>query len=346
MELTNWSLNPEARQRDRRAIIAGYENVLDFAVQEGDNSGIPGTRTEDGITSVWGFAVEPPSTNGIPLQYRQNIKLRMGGSVVLQRIGMPEYNKKPAQYKAIAEGRKRVARLQEVAIANQGDSRNDKKAHPVFHLGLWTGQGHPDTVLWSKDTKQDSKQQGRDLRVEVVDDFLLWARGYFIGHIEPYLRHRRNTFKVASEIRQQLETREEAFKTLCRSFPAAEKLLHSAYSMVTPFTTFSPKTHKDRNDADFSILANFGASCWLVLPELQLRVHLQPNDVVVFRSNKLQHHTVQVQEDADSSERWSVSYYMRDTVQKDAIKQALQEAKKAASKDDMLERAKRAESRG
>lgn len=73
--------------------------------------------------------------------------------------------------------------------------------------------------------------------------------------------------------------------------------------MVTPFTTFSLKGHKDSSDDDFSVLVEFGAQCWLVLPEHWLRVHLQPTDVVFFRSNRLEHCTLRVAQDPEWEKR-------------------------------------------
>lgn len=85
-------------------------------------------------------------------------------------------------------------------------------------------------------------------------------------------------------------------------------------STIVPLLTFPPRTHRDANDTDYSVLINFGAGCWLVLQDLQLRVHLQPYEVVIFLSNELTHSIMAVEGDPYAEERWSISYYQRKVV--------------------------------
>ncbi|SMR51405.1 unnamed protein product [Zymoseptoria tritici ST99CH_3D1] len=109
--------------------------------------------------------------------------------------------------------------------------------------------------------------------------------------------------------------------------------------MVTPFTTFSPREHRDTSDTDYSILANFSAGCWLVLPKLQLRVHLQPYDLVIFQTNSLTHATAAVDGDCEADQRWSLSYYQRKAVRNDCLGAS---PTYAANGQEMQERAIRA----
>lgn len=57
----------------------------------------------------------------------------------------------------------------------------------------------------------------------------------------------------------------------------------------------------------------------MVLPEHNIRAHLQPVDVCVFRSNALKHFTQEVEEDTQKDERWGISFYLCDVVQKDNV---------------------------
>lgn len=340
METTDWAVSLNARQRDRRAIIAARDHMRTISISKGDNSGIHGADTHHGITDLFGYGVVPPDVAGKPFMYRQNLTLDVhGAGSVLVRIAVPDHNEYVDQKRLAAAGLACVQRMQKTARPSNPGLRNDEQKHPVFHLGIWTAQGH-NTPDWTSDTKQAAPLTGAAERQAAVDDVLVWAKNYYTKYIGPYIHSRRNKYSIPDEILEQLKQRRDQFDYLCRKHPGASTLLHADYGTVTPFTTYSPESHMDPNDADFSVLANFGAGCWLVLAEYNLRVHLQPYDVVVFRSNAVRHHTEAVANDGASGARWAVSFYLHKNIQKENIRQAVQEAE-----DAMAVRATAAEQR-
>ncbi|SMY25770.1 unnamed protein product [Zymoseptoria tritici ST99CH_1A5] len=229
--------------------------------------------------------------------------------------------------------------MQRDAIPGRPDSRNSEARHLVYHLGIWAGQGQT-TPVWTSDTKQSGGPAATcTTRRDRVDDVLLFARQYMEDYIARYLHSRTNRHGIPEEIQAELRSRADVFAVLQRTFPGADGLLHPLYSIVTPFTTFSPREHRDTSDTDYSILANFGAGCWLVLPELQLRVHLQPYDLVIFQTNSLTHATAAVDGDCEADQRWSLSYYQRKAVRNDCLGAS---PTYAANGQEMQERAIRA----
>lgn len=151
---------------------------------------------------------------------------------------------------------------------------------------------------------------------------MVWAKKYaeeFINTevgVEGYVKAQTKTPKMSNRVRGQLQYRAKAYDAFCKEQKGAKVLLGELYSMVTPFTSYSPKAHTDDQDDDYSILANFGASCWLELPQYKVRIHVAPYDLVIFLSSKVKHSTTPVDSDKDSDKRWAVSYYQRKSITK------------------------------
>lgn len=114
--------------------------------------------------------------------------------------------------------------------------------------------------------------------------------------------------------RASLQQREQDFDWLCQQLPLARDILHPLYNVVTPFVGFTGNSHKDADDADPTLLLNFGY-CRLHLPEYGAAVDLFPGDVVFFNRRKVEHYTTPHPGYAGSHEdRWAVSCFFQKRV--------------------------------
>lgn len=344
METTSWSGPANTRTLPRLRVQEGIANTVTIKVARGDNTGLCDQEAAllvAGWTTVFGYAVTPGPVSGVgPVAYRRNLILvDEHDQPVLQRIGAAPYNGYASMKASAVRGRELLQALQRDARPHNPNPRNPK---PVFHLGVWTAQGHPNQALLTADTRQEFGQAGLPARLaaqRAVDDFLVWARRHADRFVQPILQNRTNHYQIHPAIQAQYVTRRAVYDWLAHpsQFPVATKICHPTYSMVTPFAGFSPGTHRDPSDTDFTCLVNFGAGCYLELADLQLRVHLQPFDIVFFQSRTLRHCTRPVESELDSEQRWAVSYYARAAVEAIALDRP--------SHDRYMERATAAEAR-
>jgi len=320
MDLWN-SANKDPRKRTRMAIKAGIQDVLRCTVQKGANVHLPmhqeaghAGAAAEALLPDWRIVKGSACTNfahAEDMVYRRNIILQeQDGTVLLQRLGGIYSHRNLASMRA--EVQTGFQLFQTVLAGAKLHSTPHRDSSAEYHFGIWTATGHA-TPCITQDTRQDSKPAAR----KPVMDFCLWMRHYVDQFVAPLLHKR---YGMAEEILAAYHKRQESYEWLQNQAHGdlARLVCHPMYSTFSPFNAYTSTPHTDRNDADYTFLLNFGAKCYLELPQYKLQVDLQPFDVVFFQSNTLLHRTLAHPGEQHPDARWAVSGYLRKNIARQA----------------------------
>lgn len=274
--------------------------------------------------------------------YRQNLILKDGDKVILHRMGLHSLDKYPAMKRAEAKGRELFHQVREKAPYHQENT--SRSGHKHFHFGIWTDQAFK--LYITRDTRQETiVGSGKD-KETIVDEeaanaameFNLWYRDYVDKFVYPLVKS--NKYGISPSIKKTFETHKLAYEWLLdQEFaPAARHICHPMFSTFTPFQGFSGNMHPDRSDTEYSFLINFGAKCLLSLGPYQLKVDLQPFDIVFF-DTKIPHMTEEKEGDLDKAKRWAISGYVRKYIANQALSESRTAVETVAARAVALKKA-------
>lgn len=324
---TSATLSYDWNTMQRRLIRFGIENHVILDIHHGENTQILSQQelkkklelkklreVDDGWRTLDPWASTNFNDVNIQLPYRQNLILKDGDKVILQRMGVHTFDNYSAQKKAEEKGRELFGEVQRLAIYHQENT--GRSGHPIYHFGIWTDR--VGQVYITKDTRQDKTVgKGKNKKVVANEDaanavmeFVLWYRKYVDNFVYPLVKS--SKYGISPSIKEVFNQHKEAYKWLLDQEvgPAARHICHEMFSTFSPFPGFSSNMHPDDSDTEFSFLINFGAKCLLSLGPYKLKVDLQPFDVVFFNT-KIPHMTEAKEADIDKTKRWAISGYMR-----------------------------------
>lgn len=309
--------------RLRRIAQLAYENTLtvDINKAEGDPIEMLSNDNDSNSGDEWcadyrtfvGLAPSPFADYS-NMVYRRNLILTKGDLVLLQRFSYPQYRSLVAQRKAVAEGYRLLQEFYAIAAKPNNNNANRTESARIYSFCVWHEQGKTKPIVTS-DTEQDTGKIGR-LRRKAVEAFIKWFRTYATNYIQPLLEPQYNMHPT---IRASYEKRAQVYQWLIKELPAAEDLAHPMFAAMSTFSTFSPGKHDDRIDMEYSFMVNFGGSCYVSMPGLGVRTHMQPLDTVFFRTKDIEHLTCATPTtSSETSPRWGVSGYVRSAFAKSA----------------------------
>lgn len=210
--------------------------------------------------------------------------LTQAGTVLCQRFGYPAYRTLTQQRAEVAKGYLLLQDIYGLAKAHNQNKNRSKAA--IYTFGIWHDRKSTSPIV-SADTKQ---AKGRN-RVEAggkVALFVVWFNEYTDNFIAPFLEAK---FNIEPAIRRSYELRAQVHDWLKTQLAEASTFTHPMFATCSTFSTFCPGAHTDNRDMEYSFMVNFGGSCYLNFPEHDIRLHMQPFDVVFFRSKDLMHST-------------------------------------------------------
>ncbi|SPO22252.1 uncharacterized protein UTRI_00930 [Ustilago trichophora] len=252
--------------------------------------------------------------------YTHNISLQDSktGNVFLQHFCPATESAASSMTKSYSKGATLFRKVMETAKCkkHKADTRQtvDQQQHfPHYHFGIWY-----DKMMVSLTLLEETQQPGREEGRQAVAEFCIWFKEFTRKFVLPIIKNGHSG--LCDTFRSELQERMDVH------FPWAEKQVddldrycHPLYSTISPFLGFSSNVHKDVKDADVSILVNLGQHALLQLPEYGIAVELQPQDIVMFLSNSVEHLTVQhpahVKARSDPGERMAISCFFRKGLQ-------------------------------
>lgn len=224
-----------------------------------------------------------------------NLTLLHHNMVILQRIAPTSHRKALKAQSSCKEGK---ILFEKYCRKKQGSSINTSRQAIEHHLGIWHHQGHSSIDFTAETLNHRYKEEGLDL--------LAWSRRHTNNILLPS-RH-----LIEKEFQDNLRERPAAIAWLSSIFgsKAVGLLLHPWYSTTAFFVNYSGGYHQDPLDCSPSFLFNFDQPAWVELPEFQVRVKLQPLDLLVLNSQAYYHRTVKPA-DAKGDGRWAFSAFLR-----------------------------------
>lgn len=147
----------------------------------------------------------------------------------------------------------------------------DRSTRGTFKLGIYHTVGHS-YLGFTLDTK------GSKTRQEAAE-LLKWARDYS------------KDFLLVTRILLPLEWQEDWLQSI---FQRQVNLLSPWWTTVTFFfffffDGFTGDAHTDNSDHPPSFLFNFGAPCYVVLHNYNIRVQVDPLDIIIFNAHTVRH---------------------------------------------------------
>ncbi|SAM85391.1 uncharacterized protein UBRO_13548 [Ustilago bromivora] len=179
-----------------------------------------------------------------------------------------------------------------------------------LHLGVWHDQAYQRLQL-TADTLQNN---GTNTAREAVSKFSEWLQHYTTKHVSPLVAGNQIKTGLCDEFAAILHQRESIHYPWVKEHVAGyDKFCHPLYSTFVPFRGFTIGHHTDMADSAISILLNFGQHTVLKLPEYNIKLELQPLDIVLFCSNVVYHKTTQHLSDqavgSDVAECWAITCF-------------------------------------
>lgn len=304
----------DSKKRARMATQLGIKNCLIYDVKKGSNEDIDAHQTchsaKSDLKDDWRIIKGASVTNFEDTEdivYRSNIILKDNGTVILQRLGGIFSHRNASVMRAEEQvGFQLYEKVLESAIIHK-----TKRKQSGYHFGIWTEVGHQSPIV-SLDTRQEGNPDG----LKATMDFCIWVRHYINRFVSPLLHQR---YETAQEILEEYTKRKDCFEWLLNQEHGdlARLICDPMYSTFSPFNAYTKVAHLDGSDADYSVLINFGAKCYLDLPQYKLKVDLQPFDVVFFKSNTIKHGTSPNAGEKNQDARWALSCYLRKTFVKE-----------------------------
>ncbi|SJX66634.1 uncharacterized protein SRS1_25019 [Sporisorium reilianum f. sp. reilianum] len=144
----------------------------------------------------------------------------------------------------------------------------------------------------------DTKGQNREKATELLN----WAK----QHSNKYLLTLKTL--LPAEWRDDMESRKAPKEWLKGYFDRQVELVNAWWMTTTFFDRFTGTPHKDP-DHQPSFLFNFGAPCYLVLHNYNIKIKLDHLNVAIFNTNTLEHSTQAV--DGGEDTRWAFSAFFR-----------------------------------
>ncbi|SJX65098.1 uncharacterized protein SRS1_25016 [Sporisorium reilianum f. sp. reilianum] len=166
----------------------------------------------------------------------------------------------------------------------------------AFKLGLYHSIGH---TYFGFTGYTKGKDKGKS-----AAKLLNWAK----NHSKAYLLTTKTL--LPEEWQQDMMSREKPNRFVHSVFKCQAKLLSPWWTTVTFFNSFTSHVHTDVLDHQPLFLFNFGAPCYLVLHDYNLKIQLDHLDIAVFNTNTLRHSTAS----AGDGERWAFSTFYRKSI--------------------------------
>ncbi|SPO20015.1 uncharacterized protein UTRI_00407_B [Ustilago trichophora] len=244
--------------------------------------------------------------------YRRNITLKDSSAVLLQRFGPASYDDEEGMEEEAKEGARLLKVLYRDASAqpsNRLDLSENGMDDPQFELGaLYLGEDPYlswQTLQRYKNRDERKNKAGR----KAVADFIAWFNHFSERFLLPVARNPDSG--LCDDFRLKLYHRiKYGFPWTAKWAPGVDRICQPFYSTFTPRKGFDAHSKIDEEDADPSILVNFGQHALLELPDYNCTVELQPLEIVVFAASHLRYRTrphPKCQEAGlDPGERWSV----------------------------------------
>ncbi|CCF52820.1 uncharacterized protein (C-terminal fragment), partial [Ustilago hordei] len=172
-----------------------------------------------------------------------------------------------------------------------------------LHLSVWHDQAYQRLQL-TADTLQNN---GTNTAREAVSKFSEWLQCYTTKHV---------SLLVAGN---QIKTESIHYPWVKEHVAGYDKFCHPLYLTFVPFRGFTIEDHTDMADSAISILLNFGQHAVLKLPDYNIKLGLQPLDIVLFRSNVVYHKTTQHLSDqavvSDVAECWAITCFFHKAIE-------------------------------
>ncbi|UZJ52505.1 hypothetical protein CBS101457_001825 [Exobasidium rhododendri] len=201
---------------------------------------------------------------------------------------------------------KLLIKMYNICSSAQSSGRSTDKDAKRFNLGFWYDQAGRFLTTTSDQRQMNSTKEAQ----ETVVRYSQQLKKYVQRFVQPLVDH--SDFKLDGEIKEEMVRRKESYDWLVTRRHLAKFFCHPIYAASAPFFGFSGGVHKDSNDANFSLLLNFGAQARLDLPDYKCSVLLQPFDIVFLRSNSISHSTSKVDYPVKNpSKRWAISCFTR-----------------------------------
>ncbi|CBQ72531.1 conserved hypothetical protein [Sporisorium reilianum SRZ2] len=168
-------------------------------------------------------------------------------------------------------GSKRSQQLPETQGNNPSSCYQGK-----LELGIYHSIGHSYLGFTDDNKKPKTGKEATEL--------LKWARDHSKDHLLAI-----NTL-LPGEWKHHMETREGKKETFIKKiFNRQADLLSPWWTTVTFFDSFTSQPHTNDADHPPSFLFNFGAPCFLVLHNYNIKVQLDPLDIAIFNTHTLNH---------------------------------------------------------
>ncbi|CCF49124.1 uncharacterized protein UHOR_13548 [Ustilago hordei] len=185
-----------------------------------------------------------------------------------------------------------------------------------IHLGVWHDQAYQRLQL-TADTLQNN---GTHTAREAVGKFSEWLQHYTTKHVSPLVAGNQIKTGLCDEFAAILHQQESIHYPWVKEHVAGyDKFCHPLYLTFVPFRGFTIGDHTDMADSAISILLNFGQHAVLELPDYNIKLELQPLDIVLFCSNIVYHKTTQHLSDqavgSDVAECWAITCFFHKAIE-------------------------------
>lgn len=258
-------------------------------------------------------ASQPPNVAGQVC--RRNIILAEDSSdVVPQRFGPASMEDEERMLEEASEGYKLLNVLREHACPKQARPCSHKpwqgKSKRHYDFGVYYHDGDP-YLTWETLQNYADKSDGINRAgKKAVADFCAWFHSFADRFILPIISNP-NSF-ICGKFQNKLLQRIDAdFPWAAERVPGLSELCQPFYSAFSSIRGFCSKAHIDKNDADPTIVINFGRPALLELTDFHCSVQLQPLDVVILSASKVKYrfkeHGTGALEGSQAAERWYVN---------------------------------------
>jgi len=319
------SITPQRFKRDKRLLYQLAVTEMDtFSMKKVFDESTPGLPERDAAVQLFhpifitGEAITQftDSKNQI---YTRHITLKDAntGKVILQRFGPSSLSTSAAMKVSAKRGKElfKVVSNKSKCKKLKAGTRQTKaqQTFPHFHFGAWYDRFKTNLVL-TGETQQTGNKDGK----RPVTQFCAWFKEFAVSYIQPLVNDKGSG--LCDVFRHELLERQAVhFPWACKQVRGLDDLCHSLYATISPFNGFSGTSHVDDEDADVSILVNFGQHAVLELRHYNCQIVMQPLDIVVFLSNSIYHRTLQHQAHVDAKkdpgDRLAITCFFRKALQ-------------------------------
>lgn len=302
------------RRKRERAIfsLARSQTETYNLTKVNSSSQVPSSSSPTLITGLaLAQSVELPSTI-----YRRNVVLQYSGEIPLQRFSPSSRHQDTNMSQEAKQGAIFLDHLYEGWALEQIISDDQAPSQEGLFRRFKFGGCYVEEVpgKYKLDMTPDSQVgdpgwlDGKPIRT-AIRSFSGWFRDFAERFIQQIITHADST--LCDKYRTKLTGRSKiAFPWACDRIGWLEKTCLPFYTNFATSKGFDAAPQVDKEDADPSIMVNFGQHALIELIDYNHQVELQPLDVVFFSANQLKYRMIQhhhnVEAGLSPDDRWFV----------------------------------------